>query len=82
MSLIATAKHEHMACPRCQRLFECKVGSINLCQCQSLTLTEAQQNYISSLHQGCLCADCLMELRTEYNHLTHRKTVDRLAHGH
>lgn len=80
MSLISTAKHEHIGCPRCQRPFECRVGSINLCQCQSLTLTDDQQQYISSHYQGCLCADCLLALRSEYNQLTHQQTITKLVH--
>jgi len=60
------AKHEHTACPRCGRLFECRVGSINLCQCQAVSLTEAQREYANSLYQECLCADCLVALRSEY----------------
>ncbi|MFD2935849.1 cysteine-rich CWC family protein [Spirosoma flavum] len=73
MSLTLTAKHEHIACPRCQRSFECRVGSINLCQCQAVQLTENQQNYVGSLYQDCLCANCLLELRTEFNQLTHQE---------
>ncbi|WP_420149120.1 cysteine-rich CWC family protein [Spirosoma sp.] len=75
-------KHEHTACPRCQRRFECRVGSINLCQCQAVTLTEAQRQYVNSLYQGCLCANCLRELRTEYNHQTHQNVLTKLLHGH
>jgi hypothetical protein len=82
MSLISTAKHEHIACPRCQRPFECRVGSINLCQCKTLTLTDDQQDYVSSLYQGCLCADCLLALRTEYDQQTHRERLIKLVHGH
>ncbi|WP_080058502.1 cysteine-rich CWC family protein [Spirosoma aerolatum] len=60
------AKYEHTACPRCGRLFECRVGSINLCQCQAVPLTDAQRQYVNSLYQACLCADCLLLLRSEY----------------
>ncbi|WP_460950633.1 cysteine-rich CWC family protein [Spirosoma daeguense] len=82
MSPDCIGKHEHTGCPRCHRSFECRVGSINLCQCQSLTLTEAQRHYVSSLYQGCLCADCLRILRSEYNQLNHQKKVNQLLHGH
>ncbi|MVM38665.1 hypothetical protein GO730_15805 [Spirosoma sp. HMF3257] len=64
-------KHQHAACARCHRTFECRVGSINFCQCQSIQLTDDQQQYIRSTYQGCLCADCLLAVRTEYNHLIH-----------
>ncbi|UHG89885.1 cysteine-rich CWC family protein [Spirosoma oryzicola] len=82
MSCPSSSKHEHIACPRCQRPFECRVGSINLCQCQSITLTETQQHYIRSLYEGCLCADCLCALRTDYNNQTHQEKVNQLVHGH
>ncbi|WP_223860864.1 cysteine-rich CWC family protein [Spirosoma validum] len=75
-------KHEHTACPRCQRSFECRVGSINLCQCQRVQLSDAQQHYVSSQYQGCLCADCLLALRTEYNQQTHQNRLTKLLHGH
>ncbi|WP_232541014.1 cysteine-rich CWC family protein [Spirosoma endbachense] len=82
MTAIAINKHEHTTCPRCQRSFECRVGSINLCQCQTLTLTDDQRQYINSLYQGCLCAACLHVLRSEYNQLNHQKKVNQLLHGH
>ena len=82
MSLTSTAKHEHVGCPRCQRHFECRVGSINLCQCQTLTLTDDQHRYIRSLYEGCLCADCLLALRTEYNQHSHREKLTKLVNGH
>ncbi|WP_083928154.1 cysteine-rich CWC family protein [Spirosoma panaciterrae] len=69
----ANAKHEHTACPRCGQLFECRVGSINLCQCQAIPLTEEQRHYVDSLYQGCLCAACLFVLRSDY------ETVKRVA---
>jgi hypothetical protein len=69
------AKDEHTACPRCQRVFACKVGSIRLCQCQSVQLTDPQQEYVRSLYQGCLCADCLLILRSDYNQMSHQEIV-------
>ncbi|MBD2754608.1 cysteine-rich CWC family protein [Spirosoma validum] len=59
-------KHDQVVCPRCETVYECKVGSINLCQCTSVELTEEQRQYIRSLFDGCLCARCLSALRTEY----------------
>lgn len=71
MSPMSTHKHELVACPRCQCRFACQVGSINLCQCQVVQLTESQQHYIRSFYQDCLCANCLLDLQTEYNHMEH-----------
>ncbi|MBD2701255.1 cysteine-rich CWC family protein [Spirosoma sp. BT702] len=59
-------KPENTSCPRCGRSFECRVGSINLCQCQAIRLTEAQRQFVSSSYQECLCAECLQVLQTEH----------------
>lgn len=60
-------KHELKNCPRCDAEFECKAGSISLCQCQAIELNEGQADYVATLYDDCLCAICLAELRSEYN---------------
>ena len=60
-------KHDRVICPRCGTVYECKIGSINLCQCTSAQLTQEQREYISSLYQECLCTGCLMVLQAEYD---------------
>lgn len=60
-------KHENIICARCAVTFECKVGTINLCQCQAVTLNMEQRTYIRYRYDDCLCASCLQELRKEYN---------------
>jgi len=45
-------KHEQKRCPRCQALFECKSGSILLCQCQTVYLEPEHLEYVSEL-MGC-----------------------------
>lgn len=55
--------HENVACPRCGAYFECKVGNITQCQCQSVTLTEEDRTFIAGRYEGCLCAQCLQTLR-------------------
>ena len=52
--------HEVKQCPRCNSLFECKSGSVLLCQCQTVALTEMQREYIASSYQNCLCPKCLL----------------------
>jgi hypothetical protein len=61
------ALHEHKLCPRCNDTFECKCGSIQLCQCHNVALEDFHQDYIRSLYDDCLCASCLTELRRKYN---------------
>nr|WKN34916.1 cysteine-rich CWC family protein [Tunicatimonas sp. TK19036] len=60
------AKHEEKTCHRCGEIFECKVGSITLCQCTAVTLTEAERTYISQQFDECLCARCLKALQQEF----------------
>lgn len=67
----ACSKHDQVACPRCGTIYECKMGSINLCQCTTVHLTEEQRQYIGSLFSDCLCANCLVVLQTDYNQLVH-----------
>ncbi len=70
--------HEEKICPRCQARFECKVGSINLCQCQTVRLTDEERAYIQSRFDDCLCANCLLELKREYNQRQFEEKVARV----
>ncbi len=60
-------KHELKDGPRCGTEFECKTGSITICQCQTVSLSGEQSDYISNHYDDCLCADCLDTLRSECN---------------
>ncbi|HVI45910.1 MAG TPA: cysteine-rich CWC family protein [Chitinophaga sp.] len=60
------ASHETVSCPRCGRSFECRVGTILRCQCQEVTLTEEERIFIRQQYTGCLCADCLREMKAVY----------------
>ncbi|HEC18075.1 MAG TPA: hypothetical protein ENI97_01885 [Gammaproteobacteria bacterium] len=75
------AKHERKHCPRCQREFECKAGSILLCQCQTVVLTAEHMEYINALYDDCLCAECLLSLRGEFNNRQHQRRIHRLSRG-
>jgi len=72
------AKHEIKQCPRCHNDFECKTGSIDLCQCQSVSLDESQTSYIADRYDDCLCASCLEALRSEYNLIAFRQRLSRV----
>lgn len=50
-------------CPRCKKGFECKANSISECQCSTVTLTEKERAFISTTFDGCLCVDCLKEIK-------------------
>ncbi|HHI93882.1 MAG TPA: hypothetical protein ENK04_10300 [Gammaproteobacteria bacterium] len=73
-----THKHETKCCPRCGMEFECKSGSILLCQCQTVYLSAKQIDYVSAQFDDCLCAACLQVLRSEYNCQQHQQQIQRL----
>lgn len=58
-------RHEHKQCPRCGAEFECKSGTVLLCQCQAVVLTPAQLEYIAARYDDCLCRACLEALQAE-----------------
>ncbi|AEA45820.1 cysteine-rich CWC family protein [Fluviicola taffensis] len=60
-------EHEKVACPRCNASFECKVGSISLCQCTAVSLSVDESQFISDGYKECLCASCMLEMKKEYN---------------
>ncbi len=72
-------KHESKQCARCQTVFECKSGSIMLCQCQTVVLSTEQLEYISEQYEDCLCSRCLLEMRGEYNELQHARKIRALS---
>lgn len=74
-------KHETGCCPRCDTEFECKAGSVLLCQCQAVCLSPEQADYISAQFDGCLCAACLQVLRNEYNCRQHQRQIYQLSRG-
>jgi hypothetical protein len=59
-------KHEEKHCPRCNIVFECKAGSIALCQCSTIQLSVEERVYVESKFEDCLCVHCLQALQKEY----------------
>lgn len=55
-------KHEEKFCKRCGSRFECKVGDITNCQCNSVQLSECTIDFLSRTDYGCLCRNCLVEI--------------------
>jgi hypothetical protein len=66
-SFIIMANHELKHCTRCNASFECKEGSILLCQCHGLTFSETEKDYMRNTYQGCLCRNCLLGMKHEIN---------------
>lgn len=72
-------KHETKNCQRCGDGFECKSGSISLCQCQSVLLTPEQLEYVATQYSDCLCHRCLVELRSKFNQSQHQQRIHHLV---
>ncbi|MCF3110485.1 cysteine-rich CWC family protein [Niabella sp. CC-SYL272] len=60
-------QHEDKYCPRCKQPFECKVGSILLCQCSTVSLNNEERDFIFKQYEDCLCAECLKALKAQYH---------------
>ena len=60
-------KHEPKVCPRCQCIFECKVGSVEQCICVTIKVSDRVQDYARKKFADCLCVTCLQEIANEYN---------------
>ena len=69
-------EHEKKYCPHCNLLFECKVGSILLCQCATVSLTENERMFIKDRYDDCLCASCITQLKAMYHD---EKLKDQIA---
>ena len=64
---LGMASHETITCPRCQCSFECRVNAILRCQCQDVTLTEEMRYFIQQQYSGCLCVDCLRDIKAAFS---------------
>jgi hypothetical protein len=71
-------KHEEKYCPCCGACFECKVGSIILCQCSQLKLTEKERDYVREQYQDCLCFNCMSKLKKEYHQLPIKNKLNKI----
>lgn len=58
-------EHEEKLCPRCNKTFECKAGSITQCQCNTVQLTVTERAVIEKQYNDCLCLACLIELKQQ-----------------
>jgi hypothetical protein len=59
-------KHEEKNCPRCNTSFECKTGDVLKCQCYGIELSVAEEAFIKSTYNDCLCSNCLVQLKSRY----------------
>jgi len=68
-------KHEEKKCPRCGGGFECKVGDIVKCQCYGIELSAAEETFIKSKYNDCLCRNCLLQLKQRYQFFVEQKDL-------
>ncbi|MEJ7694895.1 cysteine-rich CWC family protein [Daejeonella sp.] len=59
-------KHEIILCERCSKPVVCKANSYFQCQCSQVQLSLNELQFVSESFEKCLCADCLNELKLEY----------------
>ena len=64
-------KHESKFCPRCNAGFECKVGDVVNCQCNTINLSSETQLFLDRTGFDCLCAACLLD----FNQLQSKSSV-------
>ena len=74
-------KHEEKICPRCDCKFECKTGDIFKCQCYAVPLTEEESKFIATRFTDCLCAACMIALKTEYQLLQNKIQLNAFFNG-
>jgi len=55
-------KHEEKYCPECNTRFTCKSGDITNCQCNTVTLSQAAQDFLLHTSFDCLCKSCLEKI--------------------
>src|SRR5918996_6127934 len=72
------ARREDKACPRCRKHFECSAGSMLPCQCEGVSLSPEESEYILGRYSDCLCVECLRALQAERE--TRRLGCDSVAH--
>uniref|UniRef100_UPI0039E69961 cysteine-rich CWC family protein n=1 Tax=Dysgonomonas sp. TaxID=1891233 RepID=UPI0039E69961 len=53
-------------CPCCGKTFECRHHDILSCQCTQIHLSAKELAYIDALYPGCLCLQCLKDLKTSF----------------
>ncbi|WP_128153324.1 MULTISPECIES: cysteine-rich CWC family protein [Apibacter] len=73
------AKHEIKICPKCNKPFECKVGSPELCQCSRIQLNHDERDYIQKLYEDCLCISCLHDLKAHYHYNVFKEKLKKIS---
>lgn len=49
-------------CQRCQTSFDCKRNDIANCQCNSIVISKAGNDFLKKTKYDCLCKNCLADI--------------------
>lgn len=49
-------------CQRCQTSFDCRMNDITNCQCNSIVISEAGNDFLKKTKYDCLCKNCLSDI--------------------
>lgn len=61
-------------CPSCGIEFVCQPDNILECQCTQIHLSPEILAYIDELYHGCVCLQCLKDLKASY----HKQGLDEM----
>jgi Cysteine-rich CWC len=62
------SKHADEECPKCGEIFVCKVNNISQCDCNKISLTTMQSQFVRDYCEqqfgdySCLCNTCLLDI--------------------
>jgi hypothetical protein len=55
------------SCPKCYKKFDCKAEEITYCPCSEITFSQKENQALARLYKGCLCSNCLLEIRANFD---------------
>lgn len=62
--------YETKKCLACGLEMQCKAYDIDKCDCNRITVSKEEQEYIRSMFLDCLCNMCLEKLKVEFHSLS------------
>jgi hypothetical protein len=54
-------------CPKCNKKFDCKSEEITFCPCSKFSFSQKESQALARLYKGCLCANCLIDMRENFD---------------
>lgn len=53
-------------CAACGAGFDCRPDDITACGCNAIVLPEAAKEWIARNYEGCLCRECLLNIKRKF----------------